>query len=119
MGTLEEITLFTSNLSKTVRFYEALADMKSKLIPSEKAEFIMGDLHLLIHMAYPSSQDSNYPPPQDHFAFIVKNVDEVLAKLRNRDIYATFGPRNYDWGRSSYLRDPDGRLVELYQRSDK
>ena len=23
------------------------------------------------------------------------------------------GPRDYRWGRSAYLRDPDGRLVEL------
>jgi catechol 2,3-dioxygenase-like lactoylglutathione lyase family enzyme len=24
-------------------------------------------------------------------------------------------PRDYSWGRSAYLRDPDGRLVELAQ----
>jgi catechol 2,3-dioxygenase-like lactoylglutathione lyase family enzyme len=24
-------------------------------------------------------------------------------------------PRDYPWGRSAYLRDPDGRLVELAQ----
>jgi len=24
-------------------------------------------------------------------------------------------PRDYQWGRSAYLRDPDGRLVELAQ----
>ena len=25
------------------------------------------------------------------------------------------GPKVYDWGRSAYVRDPDGRIVELMQ----
>ncbi len=30
-------------------------------------------------------------------------------------VETTIAPRDYPWGRSAYLRDPDGRLVELSQ----
>ena len=42
----------------------------------------------------------------DHFALRVADVDAEAARLGTE-------ANDYDWGRSAYLTDPDGRLVEL------
>jgi catechol 2,3-dioxygenase-like lactoylglutathione lyase family enzyme len=54
------------------------------------------------------------PPNEDHFAFKAVNVDEAWAELKRQGIEMLLEPRDYDWGRSAYLRDPDGRLVEIH-----
>ena len=46
------------------------------------------------------------PPNVDHFAIRVGDVDAEAARLGTE-------AKDYDWGRSAYLTDPDGRLVEL------
>jgi len=56
-------------------------------------------------------------PGYRHLAFKVGNVDETLAAIENVDI--TLGPLDFDafipgW-RTVWLRDPDGRIIELSQ----
>ena len=46
------------------------------------------------------------PPNVDHFALRVADVDEEAGRLGTE-------AKDYPWGRSAYLEDPDGRLVEL------
>ena len=55
------------------------------------------------------------PPNEDHFAISVDALDEACATLLARGSALLVEPRDYPWGRSAYLRDPDGRLVELAQ----
>lgn len=45
----------------------------------------------------------------------VADLDEVCDELRAQGTWLMVKPRDYRWGRSAYLRDPDGRLVELTQ----
>ena len=45
----------------------------------------------------------------------VEDLDAVCASLAANEYTFLFEPRDYPWGRSAYLRDPDGRLVELAQ----
>ncbi len=45
----------------------------------------------------------------------VVDLDEVCDELRAQGTWLMVKPRDYPWGRSAYLRDPDGRLVELTQ----
>ena len=46
------------------------------------------------------------PPNVDHVAFRVSDLESDAARLGAE-------ADDYPWGRSAYLRDPDGRLVEL------
>lgn len=55
------------------------------------------------------------PPNEDHFAVGVTGLDAACEELRERGVGFLVEPRDYPWGRSAYLRDPDGRLVELSQ----
>ena len=57
-------------------------------------------------------------PCENHVAFAVADVDQTVAELESRSLTVEFSPPNYDWGRSAYLRDPEGRLVEIQQERD-
>ena len=52
------------------------------------------------------------PPADDHVAFTVEGLDRRAGALTEAGV-AVDGPRDLPWGRSAYVRDPDGRLVEL------
>ena len=41
------------------------------------------------------------------------DLDASYEALRAQRLDVLVEPRDYPWGRSAYLRDPDGRLVEL------
>jgi catechol 2,3-dioxygenase-like lactoylglutathione lyase family enzyme len=45
----------------------------------------------------------------------VTDLDGSCAALAASGCTFLVEPRDYPWGRSAYLRDPDGRLVELAQ----
>jgi len=45
----------------------------------------------------------------------VAQVDAMWATLVRQGVTVDFGPSDYPWGRSAYVRDPDGRLVELHE----
>ena len=55
------------------------------------------------------------PPNEDHFALAVDDLNAACAELVAHGLAFVLEPRDYPWGRSAYLRDPDGRLVELAQ----
>jgi catechol 2,3-dioxygenase-like lactoylglutathione lyase family enzyme len=48
-------------------------------------------------------------------AFGVEELDSACEGLRARGLELLVQPREYPWGRSAYLRDPDRRLLELSQ----
>jgi catechol 2,3-dioxygenase-like lactoylglutathione lyase family enzyme len=55
------------------------------------------------------------PPNEDHVAFGVEELDRACEELRTRGSELLVEPREYPWGRSAYVRDRDGRLLELSQ----
>ena len=44
-------------------------------------------------------------------------LEAACLALRATGVDLLVEPRDYPWGRSAYLRDPDGRLVELSELS--
>jgi predicted enzyme related to lactoylglutathione lyase len=47
--------------------------------------------------------------------FSAGDVNRACDELRAGGIDVLVPPRDYPWGRSAYLRDPDGRILELSQ----
>ena len=68
---------------------------------------------MLVHERSAALDDG--PPNEDHFALSVSDLDSACGELRAHGVSFLVEPRDYPWGRSAYLRDPDGRLVELAQ----
>jgi catechol 2,3-dioxygenase-like lactoylglutathione lyase family enzyme len=58
---------------------------------------------------------SDGPPNEDHFALSFDDLESACEALRAGGCEFLLEPRDYSWDRSAYLRDPDGRLVELAQ----
>jgi catechol 2,3-dioxygenase-like lactoylglutathione lyase family enzyme len=107
---LTEVALFTADVAGVTAFYEHALGMAPAEHSDQHAVFVLGELVLRVHVAVePGPGD---PPADDHVAFTVKGVDERAAVVAAAGV-AVDGPRDLPWGRSAYVRDPDGRLVEL------
>lgn len=51
--------------------------------------------------------------PLEHLAFHVAGLDEVVARARAAGAPILRGPEESSYGRSVYLSDPDGNVIEL------
>lgn len=112
MKKLVEVAIFTDNVVEVAAFYERLLDGAPAYKADDIAIFnLPGGITLLIHEKYPQAEGQ--PPNQDHIVFAVENVDTASAELSQQGMTLLLEPRQYDWGKSAYLRDPDGRILEL------
>ena len=75
------------------------------------AIFAVGDAKILVHERTATMKGG--PPNEDHFALSVVDLDGFCSALLLAGYAFVVEPREYAWGRSAYLRDPDGRLLEL------
>jgi catechol 2,3-dioxygenase-like lactoylglutathione lyase family enzyme len=114
MKSLAEIALFTDDVSEASAFYEGLVGSGPVAEWPDGAIFAVGDGKLLVH-ARPRATAVAAPPNEDHFAISVDDLNATCTALANAGFTFLVEPRDYAWGRSAYLRDPDGRLVELAQ----
>jgi catechol 2,3-dioxygenase-like lactoylglutathione lyase family enzyme len=106
-----EVALFTDAVDATHAFYERLLGAPPEASWPGGAVFAAGDLKLLVHERGAHAEDG--PPNEDHVALAVADLDAACAGLRADGLSFLVEPRDFPWGRSAYLRDPDGRLVEL------
>lgn len=107
---LTEVALFTDDVDGVTAFYERVLG----LAPAERSErhavFALGEVVLRVHVAVDAAPGD--PPATDHVAFTVAALDDRAAAVAAAGVEVD-GPRDLPWGRSAYVRDPDGRLVEL------
>jgi len=115
MKSVAEIALFTDDVQPTTGFYRGLLGVEPVAKWPGGAIFAVGDSKLLVHER--SAAMESGPPNEDHFAFSVVDLDAACDELRAHGALFVVEPREYPWGRSAYLRDPDGRLVELSEES--
>jgi catechol-2,3-dioxygenase len=110
MTRVSEIALFTPDVARLTAFYEELLGRQPESRSESHASFDLGGTTLFIHVA--TDDDSHGAPNGDHVAFAVEDDEGVADRLRELGTDVD-GPRDFYWGRSAYLRDPDGRAVEL------
>ena len=112
MTSLAEIAVFTDDVSATSAFYRGVLGDPVAEWPGGTL-FAVGGGKLLVHERAAAMADG--PPNEDHFAMSVEDLDALCASLGANEYTFLVDARDYPWGRSAYLRDPDGRLVELAQ----
>jgi catechol 2,3-dioxygenase-like lactoylglutathione lyase family enzyme len=105
-----EVALFTRDVDAVAGFYERVLGVTPAERSPGQAVFSLGELVLRIHAAVEPA--AGHPPADDHVAFTVSDLDARTAALAAGGLDVD-GPRDLPWGRSAYVRDPDGRLVEL------
>jgi catechol 2,3-dioxygenase-like lactoylglutathione lyase family enzyme len=106
-----EVALFTDDVPSVRGFYQTLLDAEPEAHWPGGAVFGAGSVKLLVHER--GESPAGGPPNEDHIALGVTELDHVCEKLRRGGLTLLVEPRDFPWGRSAYLRDPDGRLVEL------
>jgi catechol 2,3-dioxygenase-like lactoylglutathione lyase family enzyme len=108
---LSEVAFFTGNVAATKRFYERLLVSSPEADWAGGAIFGVGGVKPLVHER--DDPPEGGPPSEDHVALRVAELDRDCGELRRQRLTFLVEPRDFPWGRSAYLRDPDGRLVEL------
>jgi uncharacterized protein (DUF1697 family)/predicted enzyme related to lactoylglutathione lyase len=110
---LHEWTIFTADVDSVASFYERLLEAKPTHRQAGLVIFKVGDVSLLIHTRYDPAP--GWPPCENHVCFSVNRLDGAVSRLERCGMKIEFPPRDYAWGRSAYLRDPSGQLLELHE----
>ena len=110
---LAEIAFFTDNVSRMTDFYRRLFGVEPVASSETMAIFFAGETKIFIHYKY--TPKNGELPPENHHAFKVENVDMVCKELIGQGLTLEIPPQDFYWGRSAYLRDPDGHQIELTQ----
>lgn len=111
---LLELAYFTENVQSMADFYQALLGVEPVAKSDDMAIFMSGETKILIHYKSPASPISGGElPPENHIAFAVTDVDATCETLVKQGLALEVPPKDYYWGRSAYLRNPDGYLVEI------
>lgn len=110
---LSEVATFTNDVDGMADFYASLLASQPVARSEDMAIFLVGETKIFIHRSYIPAEGEL--PPEDHLAFTVGNVDAACERLSSAGLTIEVAPKDYYWGRSAYLRDPSGRLIELNQ----
>jgi catechol 2,3-dioxygenase-like lactoylglutathione lyase family enzyme len=110
MARIAEVALFTTDVPRLIEFYERVLGTQPRSRSESHAYFDVGETTIFIHLA--THEAPSGAPNGDHVAFAVADQDGVSDRLREQGHDVT-GPQDFYWGRSAYVRDPDGRIVEL------
>ena len=108
---LTELAYFTDNVASMTQFYKTLLGSDPVHASDDMAIFMNGHTKIFIHKMYEPGEGEL--PPENHKAFTVEDVDSTAAALEQAGLTIETAPADYYWGRSAYLRDPDGHLIEL------
>lgn len=108
---LTEIAKFTNNVSEMSAFYKQLLNAEPIAESPDMAIYMSGDTKIFIHKLYEPTGDDL--PPENHIAFAVEDVDKVCEELQKQGLKIEIQAKDYYWGRSAYLRDPDDQLIEI------
>ena len=113
---LTELAYFTDNVKEMADFYQRLLGERPVAQSEQMTIFAIGGVRLLIHYRYPLQQGELRA--ENHIAFQVENVDETCRELVRQGLTVEIAPHNFYWGRSAYLRDPDGHQIEITQKEN-
>jgi len=108
---LIELAYFTEHVEQMADFYRSLLGAEPVAKSEDMAIFMSGHTKILIHRKYPATEGEL--PADNHIAFAVEGVDATSTELMQNGLTLEVSPKDYYWGRSAYLRDPDGHLVEI------
>lgn len=108
---LTEIARFTDRVDEMAAFYTKLLGVNPVARSEGMAIFMIGKTKLFLHHRYTPGEGDL--PPENHLAFTVEDVDAACEALAQTGLTIEVAPKEYYWGYSAYLRDPDGSMIEI------
>jgi len=123
------VSIRASDLDRSIRFYEKHFGMKlasRRPIPQNNAEiaFLESEgspfrLELTWFKSQKKFEQAAYEDRLfDHLAFTVKDIDELVARMKKEGVTVTDEPFSLGPGgsRIAFIEDPDGTLIELIEK---
>lgn len=114
MRSLSEVAVFTAHVKQVSDLLQAITGVSPKHTSDDAALFELEGVTFLVHRTGASSNEG--PANVDHFAFATEDLDATYADLVARGVEFDLAPKSYAWGRSAYLSDPDGRMIEIQEK---
>lgn len=111
---IREIARFTKDPHVLARFYAEILGKSFSPSDWDAYNFEVDGVNLFIHPTSDQEQAPEWPEDVDHIASEVEDLDAECRRLATAG-YVIKGPTQFPRGRSAYLYDPDGRMVELHQ----
>jgi catechol 2,3-dioxygenase-like lactoylglutathione lyase family enzyme len=114
MPDLHEVAFFTDQVDAVADLVEAILGRPAAHRSESFASFDAGNgTRINVHVRCEPLEGG--PPNEDHVAFGTADLEGVCRRLAERGYALLVPPTDWPWGRSAYLRDPDGRMLELSQ----
>jgi catechol 2,3-dioxygenase-like lactoylglutathione lyase family enzyme len=108
---IKEQVLRVSDLKKAVAFYSSLLGTNPVKSTEWYADFLAEGFKVHLHRKDAPGVDERLN--KDHAVLFVDDLDATHDELSSKGIPFAVGPTTFPWGRSAYLFDGDGRLVEV------
>jgi len=113
MAGIQHVSIGSHDVAKSIEFYEWFG---LSVVPT-RPDFGVGGAWLQagdqqVHLI---ATDKQTPGSENHFAFIVDDLDKCLAELAAHDIKAYRAPHTVGAGYQAFINDPSGNVVELNQ----
>jgi catechol 2,3-dioxygenase-like lactoylglutathione lyase family enzyme len=117
---LDHLVITTNNMEACIDFYTGLLGMRLQTLGDGRKAVVFGEQKFNLHDS--STLTDAYAARPTHgsldFCLLADGpLDEVIATLKSRGVTIELGPVMRTGARfpirSIYLRDPDGKLVEI------
>ena len=121
MGIVRGVCLITERVPDLTAFYADLLDAKANG-DDRHASLDIGGMHVTFaHLSIMEEMAPGSLKGAGHGSFTldieVADVDAVFERVGEGSASVVKPPQSYPWGtRSLWLRDPDGNIVNLFQR---
>lgn len=126
MSKVAHIGLIVKDIERSCQFYQELCGCKFEEMSYEsdlvKIQFLSADgvlIEVLQHLK-PDPVENRWRGVVDHIAFLVDDVEAVLAKMRSAGVTVLEGPRLSIIGAMiAFVEGPDGERVEFIQPNER
>ena len=120
---LGALILFTASLERTVAFYRAIGAPLEEEKHDEEGPLHyaceLGSTHLAIHAvdAAKGGRAAEWRSGgSSYFGFAVDSLADAVEAARALNARVLQEPEDFPWGPRALVEDPDGRVVELFER---
>lgn len=120
----EHVGIRVTDRKRATEFYEAFGWKEEIDLPEHHANEMVNEDGVYINLIFNGTpregnilqDDPVKHPGMTHAAFIVDDLDALIAKLKEEQIPITDGPHIYsDRRKLIFVRDPDGNVLEFNQ----
>jgi len=125
--TFAHVSIRTSDMERSIRFYEHHFGMKlanRRPIQSNNAEiaFLESEgvpfrLELTWYKNQKRFEQAEYENRVfDHMAFVIQDMDKTMRQFKAEKVVVTDEPYMLGTSKIAFIEDPDGTLIELIER---